>query len=359
MNANASGATARRIVRTGVAIMVAAGMLAAAGCSARGSETGASSDASTTVKKFAIVTPEKEADHGWNQQGIWAAKDVATSLDIELDDNSNVGYDNTETILTQVADNGNDFIIAHASGFATVAARVAEATGVPTLVVDYEKNIPGTVASVTTEAQQGAYLAGVVAAKSTTTQKVGIVVSAEDLNWFRMSGGFAEGVYSVDPSIEVTIAYIGPAEYGDSAGGKNQASVLIAGGADVIIGMGDGATVGYLQAVETAPNVKYIATIGDVSEAVTNPDTVLTTVQWNFADTFTQAIKDVEDGSFGTATYSLTVENKGLTLQETDAFTDDITAAVKQATEDIASGKVTVTRATTKDQVQSIIDAKK
>src|SRR5690606_16776561 len=140
------------------------------------------------VQQFAIVTPEKESDYGWNQQGIWAAQEAADELGIKLDDNSNVGYDNTETILTQVAEAGNDFIIAHASGFNTAGARVGETTGVPTLVVDFDQNVPGKVGTVITQAQEGAYLAGVAAAMKTETGTVGIVASAEDLNWFLMSG---------------------------------------------------------------------------------------------------------------------------------------------------------------------------
>ena len=191
--------TAKSGLRVGAAIAVAAALLLTAGCSGRDSGAGDAGadapEAGTKVEQFAIVTPEKESDYGWNQQGIWAAQAAADELGITLDDNSNVGYDNTETILTQVAEAGNDLIIAHASGFNAAGHRVGLQTGVPTLVVDFEKNEPGKVATVITQGQQGAYLAGVAAAKSTTTKTVGIVASAEDLNWFLMAGGFAQGVY--------------------------------------------------------------------------------------------------------------------------------------------------------------------
>src|SRR5690606_39183850 len=115
-----------------------------------------------------------------------------------------------------------------------------------------DQNVPGEVATVIPQPEQGAYLAGVAAAMKTSTKKVGIVASAENLNWFLLAGGFAQGVYSVDPSIEIVMAYIGPAEYADPAGGASVTKQVIAAGADVIMGMGDGATVGYLQAIENA-----------------------------------------------------------------------------------------------------------
>jgi len=132
-----------------LAAMTIAGLLLTAGCSGRGGASEGDAPAQGhEVKKFAIVTPEKESDYGWNQRGIRAAREVADELGIELDDHSNAGYDNTEAILTQVAEADNDLIIAHASGFNTVGARVGEQTGVPTLVVDFENNVPGKVATV-------------------------------------------------------------------------------------------------------------------------------------------------------------------------------------------------------------------
>lgn len=355
----------RQIGRTALALAIAGGLLLTSGCSGRGSsvtdtDTSAGT-AGSTVKSFAIVTPEKEADHGWNQQGLVAAQAAADQLGIMVEPHSNVGYDNTETILTQVAQSGVDLVIAHASGFNAAGARVAEQTGVPILVVDIDQNVPGKVATAIPEPQQGAYLAGVAAAMKTTTKTVGIVASAENLNWFLMAGGFAQGVYSVDPTIEIVIAYIGPAEYADSAGGASTAKQVIAAGADVIMGMGDGATVGYLQAIETAQTdypISYIATIGNVLDIVENPNTVFTSVLWNFTDTYVQAIKDIEAGTFGTRTYELTVANGGLSLQQTPTLTSEISAATDQAAAGIADGSIEVAYTPDKAGVQALIDAK-
>lgn len=345
-----------------LAVVTIAGLLLTAGCSGRGGASeGEASVQGHEVKKFAIVTPEKESDYGWNQRGIRAAREVADELGIELDDHSNAGYDNTEAILTQVAEADNDLIIAHASGFNTVGARVGEQMGVPTLVVDFENNVPGKVATVIPAAEEGAYLAGVAAANKTETGTIGVVASAENLNWFLMAGGFVQGARSADPDVDIVIAYIGPDGYGDSAGGASVTKQVIAAGADVIMGMGDGATMGYLQAIENANAghpISYVATIGDVSEIVDDPKTVLTSVLWNYTDTYLEAIADIESGDFGTKTYPLTVENGGISLQQTDGMNAKISAAVDAAKAGIVDGSVQVERATEKEQVQALIDAK-
>jgi basic membrane protein A len=346
--------------RLGAALALTSLLVGVAGCAPRaaGPDAGGDESAGREVQNIAIVTPEKESDYGWNQQGLRAARTVADELGLKLDENSDVGYDNTETILTQVAEKGADLVVAHASGFNTAGARVGQATGVPTLVVDVENNVPGKVATAVPRAEEGAYLAGVAAAESTETGIVGIVASAENLNWFLMAGGFAQGVHSVDPAIEIRIAYIGPAEYGDSAGGRSVTDQVIASGADIIFGMGDGATVGYLQAVETANvgyPVRYIGTIGDVTEAVTDPNLVLTSVLWNFADTYRAAIADIKAGTFGTKTYELTVANGGLSLQESPAIAGDVATAVDQASTAIADGSVKVRQTTTKAEVEAAL----
>lgn len=340
---------------SGISLIV----LATGACTTRGSDEAANCEPSQ-VESIAVVTPEKEDDHGWNQQGIWGAEEVANDLGIEFIESSNVGYDNSETILTQVAESGAGLVIAHASGFATAGKNVGETTGVPTLVVDVPSNVTCRVATILTEAQQGAYLAGVAAAFETETKVIGIVASAENANWFAMSAGFAEGVYSVNPDITIEIAYIGPAEYADAAGGNRVATQLIATGADIIFGMGDGATVGYLQAIENANQaypVRYIATIGDVgpidAEGVT-----LTSVLWNFAGAYADAVADIEAGTFGTKTYTLTVENNGLTLQDNKQLSADALQAVERARKDIINGSIQVTKAASKDEVQAVIDAK-
>lgn len=346
----------RMVAFAGVAALVV-GMAA---CSSRGESSGSSSssDAGKKVSQVAIVTPATEADHGWNQQGVAAAEQATKELGIKLQKNTNVGYDNTQTVLTQVAKKGNDVVLAWASGFTTAAARAASATGVPMLVVDNPSAaIPGKVGVVTFEAQQGAYLAGIAAAMTTKTKTVGVVVSADDINWFNMSGGFIQGVRSVDPAIKIVIAYIGAASYDDSAGGKKVASQVIAAGADVMFGMGDGSTVGYIAAVEAAPTpVKYIADIGDVTDLLKDPNTMLTSVRWNMKGAFGKAIKGVEDGTFGKKPYTLTVENGGLTLQDTPSLTTEIKAAVDKAKQGIIDGSITVEPSTTKAAVTKLLN---
>ena len=108
---------------------------------------------------------------------------------------TNIGYDKTDVVLRQLAKSGANFIIAHASGYDTVASRIAQQYKVPMMTYDVPTMlVKNYVSNITTPSQEGSYLAGILAAKMTKTHKVGIVISASDPNWYKMSGGFAAGV---------------------------------------------------------------------------------------------------------------------------------------------------------------------
>ena len=142
------------------------------------------------ISSFAIVAPEKGNDYGYNQQGVDAAKKIAS------DRGSTSRWPTARATRTSLpsADlattGGAEFIIAQASGYNTIAPDVASQTGVPMIVWDNpEANTPGVTANVSTESQEGAYLAGVLAANTSKSGNLGIVISADDTNWNKMAGG--------------------------------------------------------------------------------------------------------------------------------------------------------------------------
>jgi simple sugar transport system substrate-binding protein len=166
------------------------------------------------VKSIAVLTPEEPTDFGWNQQGHDAAKAVAEKYGLEFIPATGLGYGDVHPQLREVADDGASLIIAHASGYNTAAPEVGAEKGVPVAIVDRpDANKAGAVADYTLSGHEGAYLAGVLAAKTSTTKSVGIVVSGEPPSWNSQSAAFAQGVKATDPSLKVLYAVIGPAAY--------------------------------------------------------------------------------------------------------------------------------------------------
>jgi simple sugar transport system substrate-binding protein len=335
-----------------------------AGCGGSGSSgsTGSSGggnaggDSGKKVTKIAVVTPEKRDDFGWNQQGVEGAEQVGKELGIQVEVADGSGYDNVDPILSQLANDGAQLVIAHASGYNASAVDVATKTGVPELSWDNPKGLqPGLVGDAETNSQEGSYLAGVLAAETSQTKKLGIVVSADDTNWNKMTGGFIAGARSVDPNIKFLYAQIGQAGYADSAGGKRVAGTVIAGGADIVFGMGDGSSFGMLQAVEQAGGkVKFIDVIGDKS-SLDKKHVLLSSVIWNFAPAFKQAVEQVNDGSYGKQGLTLDLANGGISLLKTPQVSDAAWAKVEEAKQKIIDGAVEVPLTAKKAEVQALL----
>jgi simple sugar transport system substrate-binding protein len=213
----------------------------------------------------------------------------------------------------------------------------------------------GTLSNITTSSQQGAYLAGILAADTTKTNKIGVIISASDTNWYEMTGGYAAGAHSVNPKLQIVFGQIGPASYDDSAGGKRVATSMIASGADVIFAMGDDASFGYLQAIGSANpghKVWYIGDIGDMTP-IDNKHVLLSSVLWNFTGAYTEFLNEIKAGTFGVHGYNLTLANGGISLLHSKYISAKVWSQITAAQKGIESGKIKVPDTTTASKAQA------
>ena len=310
------------------------------------------------VTKVGFASPAKTSDYGWNQQGYNGAKAAAAANGAKLTSITNIGYDKTDVILRQLIKGGANFIVAQASGYDTIATRLAKQYKVPMITYDVPTNLAkGLVSYITTSSQQGAYLAGILAAKTTKTHKVGIVISAADDNWYKMSGGFAAGFRSIDKTSKLFFATVSPTGYDDAAGGKRVADSVIAQGADVFFTMGDNAAFGYLQAIESAKVGHKVWMIGDIGDMtpIDKNHVFLSSVLWNFTGVFTQAIKDVNAGTYGTHGYDLSLKNGGISLLHSKYIPASTWTQIQAAQAQIKAGKINIPVAHNAGAVQKLI----
>lgn len=298
------------------------------------------------VKSIAIMTPEEGTDFGWNQQGVDAAKAAAAAAGVEVIVASGLGYGDVRPALREIAADGASLIIAHASGYATSAPEIAEETKVPVAIVDSPQALKaGLVADYTLSGHQGAYLAGRMAAKMTRSKHVGIVVSGEPPSWNSQSAGFAQGVKAENPDVKITYAVIGPAAYSDAAGGRRVTESVIAAGADIIFGQGNGSSFGMLQAVETTKaadggKVLFIDVIGDKTSV--SKGFLLSSVVWDITPVYAAMIKDLKDDTFGTKRYAIGLADDSVKLLKTDQVPDNVWADVQKVRDQVISGEIKV-----------------
>jgi simple sugar transport system substrate-binding protein len=313
------------------------------------------------VKKLAIMTPEDPTDYGWNQQGFDAAKAVAEKYGLEFMPATGLGYGDVHPQARELADDGASLIIAHASGYNTAAPEVGLEKKVPVAIVDKEgTGVPGVLADYTLSGHEGAYLAGALAAKTTQTKAVGIVVSGEPPSWNSQSAAFAEGVKATDPSVKILYAVIGPAAYSDAAGGRRVTEQVIGAGADVIFGQGDGASFGMLQAVETTKSTKggkvwFIDVIGDKTPI--DKGNLLSSVVWDLVPVYSAMVEDLKADKFGTHEYSIHLADNSVQLLHTKHIPDDVWASLEKLRSQIIDGSVKVDRIEDAQKVRALMSS--
>ena len=298
------------------------------------------------VKSIAILTPEEGTDYGWNQQGVDAAKAAGEATGVKVVVAQGLGYGDVRPTMRELATDGASLLIAHASGYNTAAPEIGAEMKIPVAIVDTPNALKkGMVADYTLSGHTGAYLAGRLAAKMTRTKTVGIVVSGEPPSWNSQSAAFAQGVKAENADVKVRYAVIGPAAYSDAAGGKRVTETVIAAGADIIFGQGNGSSFGMLQAVETTKatdggKVMFIDVIGDKTPI--DKGYLLSSVVWNITPVYIAMINDLKADTFGTKSYSIGLADDSVKLLKTKQIPDATWAEISKLRDDILAGTIKV-----------------
>ena len=211
-------------------------------------------------------------------------------------------------------------------------------------IVDMVVDAPN-VASYVFKEHEGAYIAGLLAAKATKSRTIGFVGGMDIQIIRRFLCGYQLGARSVDPAIKVIYNMAGstPAAFADPARGAELARSQIGQGADVIIQAAGGTGIGVLQAVADA-GVLGIGT--DSNQNGLHPGHMLTSIRKRVDNAVYDSFKAAKDGDFlpgirvlglaeGGMDWVLDKNNEGL-------ITLDMATAANAAVAAISSGAIKV-----------------
>lgn len=213
------------------------------------------------------------------------------------------------------------------------------------------------VVSATFKDNEASYLAGVAAAYTTKTDKVGFIGGEEGVVIDRFEAGFRQGVADtakeLDKTIKVDVKYA--ASFGDSAKGKALAAAMYQGGADVIFHASGGTGAGVFSEAKDlneAGDQDKVWVIGvDSDQDAEGKYTTKDGEEDNFCLTSTlkgvgAAVKDIsnralEDKFPGGEHLVYGLKDGGVDL--TDGYlSDDAKTAVEAAKEKIIAEEITV-----------------
>ena len=206
------------------------------------------------------------------------------------------------------------------------------------------------VASIMFKEQEGAFLAGVVAASMSESGKIGFVGGAEIPVIHRFHAGFVEGAKTVNPDIQIEINYTGV--FDDASKGKIAANAMYSAGVDIIFhaagATGNGVFSEAKERKEKDPdaNIWVIGVDADqYEEGKVGDNNVTLTSMLKGVGT---AVIDISDrakaGEFPggqTITYGLAEDGVGL-ADSRGAIPQEVLDKVEEYKAKIASGEITV-----------------
>ena len=126
------------------------------------------------------------------------------------------------------------------------------------------------VTSVTYRDNEKAYLLGTIAAMTTETDKIGIVLGMDIPSLVVFSSGFMAGAYAANPDVEVEVKAVG--SFSDTTTAKELALALHDDGADIVYAAAGGSGLGVFNAAEEAG---FLAIGSDTNQCPLNPDVIM------------------------------------------------------------------------------------
>ena len=203
----------------------------------------------------------------------------------------------------------------------------------------YEKQ-PENVTSLIYEDNTAAYLAGLVAAKKTETNKVAFIGGIKSATLDKFEYGFRAGVKAANPNCELTVRYLN--SFSDSALAKSVANQMHKDGVDVIYTAAGAAGTG---AIEAAKENNKMAIGVDVDQSPLAPDNIISSTMKNVNVSIVNLVGEILDGNYqGGQVIVNTLASGGVGLSDTtkDHVSKDILDYVNEQAGKIKSGEIVV-----------------
>jgi basic membrane protein A len=341
------------------AALLLAGSMALAACASDdntsgGSASGGSSSASGGDLQIGLAYDTGgRGDKSFNDSayaGVEAAIGDLGGKVTELTPNADAS--NRVDLLTQLADDGNNPVIAVGFAFADALAEVApQYPDTQFAVVD--SSVDGTGLDNATgllfAANEGSFLGGVAAALKSTTGHIGFVGGVESPLIQSFQAGYEAGAKAAKPGITVDVQYISPngdfSGFSDPARGKILAQGMYQNGADIVYHAAGGSGQGVFEAAKEA-GARAIGVDSDQYQTVGDPalqPVIMTSVLKRVDNAIQSYITDFSEGSVSGGTDIVNdLKSGGVGLATSGGFIDDIKSQLDDFQSKIIDGTIEV-----------------
>jgi basic membrane lipoprotein Med (substrate-binding protein (PBP1-ABC) superfamily) len=265
---------------------------------APGSEAGGASTGTpiTGEMKVGLLVTGPVSDGGWNQIAYQGLQRIEKELGAKISHQLTEKAEEFEEGFRGYARQGYHLVFGHGDEFSDAAQRVAPEFPKTIFVTTGGRTVLPNAAPIRLAMEEATYLLGILAAGVSKTGKAGQIGGTELPPVKKAFDAFEAGAKSVNPSFEVTTAYVGSWTNANAA--KELALARIREGADILFQNADAAGLGVFQAVQEN-KAKGVYTFGaNKNQNDLAPDVILASAVLDVPAAFFQVAEQVKAGTF-------------------------------------------------------------
>jgi basic membrane protein A and related proteins len=254
-----------------------------------------------------------------------------------------------EAGMARLIERGADVIFANGSGLPAIVDRYAERYPEKIFVVsDHTAGDHPNVAGMMFQANEGAFLVGVLAGRMTRTDKVGFIggMDLPTIRSFRV--GYQEGVAHANPAATVVVTFVSTGDdfsgFSDPGKGARMAEKMYADGVDIIFAVAGLTGNGIIRTAQEMG--KFVIGV-DADQDHMAKGNVLTSMMKRLDRAAFLEVTRIVRGEFKPGTFYYNLSNGGVSLSPMKytrhLIPDAVLEALKATESDIIAGKIQVT----------------
>ncbi|AKA70956.1 BMP family lipoprotein [Clostridium scatologenes] len=338
-----------------------------AGCGSSQQQGGSGSSTAKTVKVGLVTDEGGLNDKSFNEsadKGIKKAKDELKNIDYKAIESKK--KDEYQPNLQALVDNKSDIIFGIGYQMADQVTDMAKKYPDKKFAIIDQEIKAKNVVSLTFKEEEGSFLVGLIAGKTTKSNKIGFIGGKDFELINKFAAGYMAGAKTVNPNVQFDIRYAN--DYANPTKGEELATSMYNGGCDVIYHAAGGTGLGLFKATKnmTKPDKKLWAIGVDQDQAVgivdsqkkpLYEDVILTSmmkrVDTATYDTISSLAKDSKFAGGTTKVYGLKENGVDIAPSSNKNVPKDILDLVAKYKTAIIDGKIKVP--TTKDEAAKFV----
>lgn len=294
--------------------------------------------------KLAAIFPGVITDADYNAMAYLGIEAVKNEMGLETAYSESVAVPDVDRVMREYVDGGYNIIWTHGGQFVTQTIELAKSFPDVVFIAegdDLPADLPANVWFVERNFHIGFYGIGALAARATTTGKIGYI------GGLTLPFSYSE-VHAIQQAIAdsgktVTFTPVWAGDFNDPSKARQVADTLIAEGYDVLIGALNLGMQGVFEAAKANTGSKILVTAKYSDKSQFAPDNYITSLLYDFSGPLKDIVAKVQAGEKG-GYYPLGFDT-GVKLQTPLTNVPDSVAAEMEAViADLVSGKIQVVK---------------